>query len=476
MPEISNEDARAVVSGIAPLHAARTTATSSMRTMPMPADANGNGDIFGGWIMAQVDIAGAVLPARIAKGRIVTVAVNQFVFKQPVSMGDLLSFYVRVERIGKTSVTVNVEVFAERNPADLHVVKVTEANLTYVAIDGQGPAAADRRRAERERGSGRAARSAAKRQVAPRETMRPPVGVGEVRAEDEHVAVGLLAQEAHPGRERLLGVGIEARLDARVAALDRVVHQVAGDHRLGARRADANADVARRVAGSRLEADLVGDRVASCRPSRPGRRRARARSNRRAPRASCRRRPRRGRRSRGGSGGSARAGTSAPSGRRRGACSSRRGRSAGGCTARHRRRRARSRRPRSRRGTGRSAAIHAGRSRTLSLPTQVSTTIVLPRDSTTNAWIDAIRRPSAVAKCGLSHACDCTVSALRLENRKRRRHAGEERRRRAARLDDPRDGDVADPPASSGQRAVLTPHAAIAARATCAASASPQAR
>jgi acyl-CoA thioesterase YciA len=109
-----------------------------MRVMPMPADANGNGDIFGGWIMAQVDLAGAVLPARIAKGRIVTVAVNQFVFKQPVSMGDLLSFYAKVERIGRTSVTVNVEVYAERNPAELHVVKVTEANLTYVAIDRSG--------------------------------------------------------------------------------------------------------------------------------------------------------------------------------------------------------------------------------------------------------------------------------------------------------------------------------------------------
>ena len=109
-----------------------------MRVMPMPADANGNGDIFGGWIMAQVDLAGAVLPARIAKGRIVTVAVNQFIFKQPVSIGDLLSFYAKVERIGKTSVTVNVEVYAERDPANLHVVKVTEANLTYVAIDREG--------------------------------------------------------------------------------------------------------------------------------------------------------------------------------------------------------------------------------------------------------------------------------------------------------------------------------------------------
>jgi acyl-CoA thioesterase YciA len=109
-----------------------------LRVMPMPADANGNGDIFGGWIMAQVDLAGAVLPARIAKGRIATVAVNQFVFKQPVSVGDLLSFYAKVERVGRTSITVNVEVYAERNPADLHVVKVTEANLTYVAIDRDG--------------------------------------------------------------------------------------------------------------------------------------------------------------------------------------------------------------------------------------------------------------------------------------------------------------------------------------------------
>jgi acyl-CoA thioesterase YciA len=109
-----------------------------LRVMPMPADANPNGDIFGGWIMAQVDLAGAVLPARVARGRIVTVAVNQFVFKQPVSVGDLLSFYARVERIGRTSVTVHVEVYAERNPADPVVVKVTEANLTYVAINMDG--------------------------------------------------------------------------------------------------------------------------------------------------------------------------------------------------------------------------------------------------------------------------------------------------------------------------------------------------
>jgi acyl-CoA thioesterase YciA len=110
----------------------------TLRVVPMPADSNANGDIFGGWIMAQVDIAGAILPARIARGRIATVAVNQFVFKQPVSVGDLLSFFARVERIGRTSITVNVEVYAERNPGELQVVKVTEASLTYVAIDAQG--------------------------------------------------------------------------------------------------------------------------------------------------------------------------------------------------------------------------------------------------------------------------------------------------------------------------------------------------
>ena len=110
----------------------------ALRVMPMPADANQYGDIFGGWIMAQVDIAGAVLPARIAKGRITTVAVNQFIFKQAVSVSDLLSFYATVERIGNTSVTVHVEVYAERNPADPQTVKVTEANLTYVAIDREG--------------------------------------------------------------------------------------------------------------------------------------------------------------------------------------------------------------------------------------------------------------------------------------------------------------------------------------------------
>lgn len=110
----------------------------ALRVIPMPSDANFNGDIFGGWIMAQVDIAGSILPARLSRGRVTTVAVNEFIFKQPVSIGDLLSFYATVTRIGRTSITVHVEVMAERDPENLHVVKVTEANLTYVAIDLQG--------------------------------------------------------------------------------------------------------------------------------------------------------------------------------------------------------------------------------------------------------------------------------------------------------------------------------------------------
>ena len=109
-----------------------------MKVIPMPADCNANGDIFGGWVMAQVDLAGSVLPARYAKGRMATVAVNQFVFKHPVRVGDILSFFAHVERIGRTSITVQVEVYAERFAAQGQYVKVTEASLTYVAIDAMG--------------------------------------------------------------------------------------------------------------------------------------------------------------------------------------------------------------------------------------------------------------------------------------------------------------------------------------------------
>lgn len=109
-----------------------------LKVIPMPADCNANGDIFGGWVMAQVDLAGAVLPARYVRGRYATVAVNQFVFKQPVRVGDILSFFARVERIGNTSITIAVEVYAERFTEQGRYIKVTEASLTYVAIDDDG--------------------------------------------------------------------------------------------------------------------------------------------------------------------------------------------------------------------------------------------------------------------------------------------------------------------------------------------------
>ena len=109
-----------------------------LRVVPMPADSNHNGDIFGGWIMSQVDVAGGVLAGRIARGRVATVAVNSFVFKHPVQIGDLLSLYSEVVRVGNTSVTISVEVYAERSPQDIKVVKVTEATLTFVAIDANG--------------------------------------------------------------------------------------------------------------------------------------------------------------------------------------------------------------------------------------------------------------------------------------------------------------------------------------------------
>ncbi len=106
----------------------------ALRVVPMPADANQNGDIFGGWVMSQVDIAGSIPAARRARGRVATVAVNSFVFREPVLIGDLVSFYADITREGRTSITVAVEVYAQRNPTDVICVKVTEASLTYVAV------------------------------------------------------------------------------------------------------------------------------------------------------------------------------------------------------------------------------------------------------------------------------------------------------------------------------------------------------
>jgi acyl-CoA thioesterase YciA len=109
-----------------------------LKVIPMPGDCNANGDIFGGWVMAQVDLAGSVVPARYTQGRMATVAVNEFVFKQPVRVGDILSIFSKVSRIGRTSITVKVEVYAERFSRQGQYIKVTEASLTYVAIDDNG--------------------------------------------------------------------------------------------------------------------------------------------------------------------------------------------------------------------------------------------------------------------------------------------------------------------------------------------------
>jgi acyl-CoA thioesterase YciA len=104
----------------------------------MPADCNVNGDIFGGWVMAHVDLAGSVIPARYVEGRMATVAVNEFIFKHPVRVGDILSFFGKLVRIGRTSITVKVEVYAENFRSQGQYTKVTEALLTYVALDENG--------------------------------------------------------------------------------------------------------------------------------------------------------------------------------------------------------------------------------------------------------------------------------------------------------------------------------------------------
>ena len=101
----------------------------------MPADTNAHGTIFGGWVMSQVDIAGSIPAWERAQGPVVTVAVNSFIFKEPVFVGDLVSFYARVLKVGRSSITVDVEVFAQRKREGREAVKVTEAQLTYVAVD-----------------------------------------------------------------------------------------------------------------------------------------------------------------------------------------------------------------------------------------------------------------------------------------------------------------------------------------------------
>lgn len=109
----------------------------TLRVVPEPSDVNYVGDIFGGWIMSQVDVAGAIPAIRHAAGRVATVAVNSFTFKQPVYVGDIVSLYSHITRVGRSSITVEVEVYAQRCFSESEVVKVTEATLTYVAVDDQ---------------------------------------------------------------------------------------------------------------------------------------------------------------------------------------------------------------------------------------------------------------------------------------------------------------------------------------------------
>jgi len=120
------------------LHHATTTLPQrepTLRVVAMPSDCSYTGDVFGGWVMAQVDIAGSIPALHRAKGRVATVAVNSFIFKQPLFMGDVVSFYTHIVKVGRTSITVNVEVYSQRDPAQPVCVKVTEATLTYVAVD-----------------------------------------------------------------------------------------------------------------------------------------------------------------------------------------------------------------------------------------------------------------------------------------------------------------------------------------------------
>ena len=109
----------------------------AIRVKSMPADTNELGDIFGGWLMAHVDVAGSIAAQRYARGRVVTVAINEFVFLKPVYVGDLVSVYSVVDKVGKTSIRIKVTAYAERERNTLECNRVVDAILTYVAIDEQ---------------------------------------------------------------------------------------------------------------------------------------------------------------------------------------------------------------------------------------------------------------------------------------------------------------------------------------------------
>jgi len=107
------------------------------RTVAMPADTNQNGDIFGGWLLSQMDLAGGVFASKTSKSRTVTVAIDAINFRKPVFVGDLVSVHASLVKIGKTSITVHLEAWVMRRK-EMHSILVTDGNFTYVAIDDQG--------------------------------------------------------------------------------------------------------------------------------------------------------------------------------------------------------------------------------------------------------------------------------------------------------------------------------------------------
>jgi acyl-CoA thioesterase YciA len=111
----------------------------TLRLTPLPSDTSRTGDVHGGWVMARIDDAAGITARRFTRGRVATIAVNSMVFKSPVKVGDLVSFYTEIVHIGTTSVQINVEVYAERlPPAAFGTYRVTEATLTFVALDSDG--------------------------------------------------------------------------------------------------------------------------------------------------------------------------------------------------------------------------------------------------------------------------------------------------------------------------------------------------
>lgn len=109
----------------------------SLRTLAMPADTNQNGDIFGGWVLGQMDIAGGIFASKLAQGRTVTVAINAMTFRKPVYVGDVISIHTELIKVGNTSVAVHVEAWVQRRN-QTNAILVTDGNFTYVAIDDAG--------------------------------------------------------------------------------------------------------------------------------------------------------------------------------------------------------------------------------------------------------------------------------------------------------------------------------------------------